>query len=84
MVRRAGLDECGKSRPPPGSDPRPSGPWRVIIPTALSRSVPLIMAQVNGFFFKVMYCTTTVNTLCAESGELLCVAEQVECCGGEA
>ena len=50
MVRRAGLDECGKSRPPPGSDPRPPGPWRVVIRTTLPRPVPVFMAQVNGLF----------------------------------
>ena len=34
---RAGLDRCGKSRPDRHSIPGPSNPWRVAIPTALSR-----------------------------------------------
>jgi len=32
---RASMDGCGKSRPPPGSDPGPSSPQRVDIPTEL-------------------------------------------------
>ena len=37
---RAGLERCGKSRPHRDSIPGPSSPWRVAIPTVLSR--PLI------------------------------------------
>jgi hypothetical protein len=33
---RAGLDRCGKSRPPPGFDPGPSSPLPVAILTELS------------------------------------------------
>jgi len=33
--RRTGLDWYGKSRPPPGFDPGPSGPCSVAIPTEL-------------------------------------------------
>jgi len=34
---RAGLDKCGKSRPPPGLGPGPSNPYRVAVPTELLR-----------------------------------------------
>jgi hypothetical protein len=34
---RAGLDGCGKSRPQRYSIPGPSSPYRVALPTALSR-----------------------------------------------
>jgi hypothetical protein len=34
---RAGLEECEKPRPHRVSIPGPSSPWRVAIPTALSR-----------------------------------------------
>ena len=43
---RAGLDGCGKSRPPRrDSIPRPSSPWRVSIPTELSRPVERIRSN---------------------------------------
>ena len=42
---RAGLDGCGKSHPPLGFDPQPSSPWRVAIPTELSR--PLFIYTVT-------------------------------------
>jgi hypothetical protein len=32
---RAGLDRCGKSRPPPGFEPGSSSPQAVAIPTTL-------------------------------------------------
>ena len=37
MGTRAGLDGCGKSRPHRDSIPGPSSPYRVAIPTELSR-----------------------------------------------
>ena len=45
--RRAGLDGCGKSRPHRDSIPGPSSPWRVAIPTALSRSTHLRIRRVS-------------------------------------
>jgi hypothetical protein len=43
----AGLDECRKSRPYRDSIPRPSGPYRVAVPTEPSRPCSVERAIVN-------------------------------------
>jgi len=54
---RAVLDGCGKSRPHRDSIPGPSSPWRVAVPTELSR--PLIIIIFNA----VLISNRNVNIL---------------------
>ena len=54
---RAGLDGCGKSRPHRDSIPGPSSPWRVAIPTVLSRPIIVIVQWLNQGFGIVKSCT---------------------------
>jgi hypothetical protein len=47
---RAGLDGCGKSCPLRDSNPGPSSPWGVAIPTELSQPAKIIVLILNDFF----------------------------------
>jgi hypothetical protein len=42
---RAGLEGCGKSRPPPGFDPRTFSPQPVAIPTALNMKSLVVLSN---------------------------------------
>jgi hypothetical protein len=47
---RVGLEGCGKSRPHQDSIPGPSSPWRVAIPTELSR--PSLLYYIIIIYFR--------------------------------
>ena len=84
MFRRAGLDECGKSRPPPGSDPQTA---RSVASHYTDRATTARGSHYGTSkrigFRGTVRIVLKPHTIRAESAEFSCITEQGEDCGGE-